>query len=83
MSAAGHKADLVLQWPGMEHVEVVALAETGSDISFARLRHTYRLDRATATFVIVRVEFQPHIGTKDEWTTIWDAPKWSFPATRR
>jgi hypothetical protein len=19
-------------------------------------------------------------GTEDEWTTIWDAPKWSFPA---
>jgi hypothetical protein len=37
LSPLGHKTDLVLQWPGMEH----------------------------------------------EWTTIWDAPKWPFPATRR
>jgi hypothetical protein len=29
--------------------------------------HPTNLDRATATFVIVRVGFQPHIGTKDEW----------------
>jgi len=69
-----HKADLVLQWLGMEHVVVVEQPETGSDISFARLRHTCRPDRATATFVMARVEFQPHIGTKYAWTTIWDAP---------
>ena len=68
--------------PGMitwEKEAKVFQAETGSDISFARLRHIYRLDRGTGSFVIVRVEFTPHIGTKDEWTTIWDAPKWSFP----
>ena len=70
-------------WPGWitwEKGDKVFRAETGSDTSFARLRHIYRVDRGTGSFVIVRVEFTPHIGTKDEWTTIWDAPKWSFPA---
>lgn len=70
-------------WITWEKEARVFQAETGSDISFARLRHTYRLDRYTASFVIVRVEFHPDISTKDEWTTIWDAPKWSFPAKPR
>jgi hypothetical protein len=39
-----HKADLVLQWQGMGMLRFVTHAETGSDISFARLRHTYRLE---------------------------------------
>ena len=32
------------------------------------------------SFVIVRIEFTPHVGNKDGWTTIWEAPKWSFLA---
>jgi hypothetical protein len=54
-------------------------AETGSDTSSARLRYIYRLDRGTGSFVVVRVEFTPHFGLKDGWTTIWDALIWSFP----
>jgi hypothetical protein len=54
-------------------------AETGSDMSPAALRHIYRLDRGTGSFVVVRVEFTPHRGIKDGWTTIWNAPIWSFP----
>ncbi|WP_213290144.1 hypothetical protein [Bradyrhizobium sp. sGM-13] len=67
-------------WITWEKEANIFQAETGSDISFARLRHIYRVDRGTGSFVIVRIEFTPHIGTKDEWTTIWDAPNWSFPA---
>ena len=51
-----------------------------SDMSVAGLRHIYRVDRGIGGFVIVRVEFTPHVGNKDGWTTIWDAPKWLFPA---
>jgi hypothetical protein len=54
-------------------------AESGSDTSLAGLRHIYRLERGTGRFVVVRVEFAPYRGTKDGWTTIWDAPTWSFP----
>jgi hypothetical protein len=54
-------------------------AETGSDISPARIRHTYHVDRDTSNIVVVRVEFTPHGGIKEGWTTIWDAPIWSFP----
>ena len=55
-------------------------AETGSDMQPSpRLRQTYRLDetRGQATFVITRVELQQD--GVDEWTTIWDAPRWSIP----
>lgn len=67
-------------WITWDKEAKVFQAENGSDVSFARLRHIYRLDRWTGSFVIVRVEFTPHVGIKDGWTTIWDAPKWSFPA---
>jgi hypothetical protein len=67
-------------WITWEKEAKIFQAETGSDISPARLRHVYRVDRATGSFVIVRVEFTPHVGITDGWTTIWDAPKWSFPA---
>jgi hypothetical protein len=70
-------------WITWEKGAAVFQAETGSDDSFARVRHTYRLDRGTGSFVIVRVEFTPDRGTKDAWTTIWDAPKWSLPAQPR
>ena len=53
-------------------------AETGSDISRARLRHTYRLGHLATSFVVVRVEYHCNECGKDEWTTIWDAPQWSF-----
>jgi hypothetical protein len=54
-------------------------AVSGSDTTLAGLRHIYRLDRGTGSFVVVRVEFAPYSGTKDGWTTIWNAPTWSFP----
>ncbi|MEH2558543.1 hypothetical protein V1286_006072 [Bradyrhizobium algeriense] len=66
----------VITW---EKEAKVFQAESGSDTSPARLRHIYRLDRGTGSFVVVRVEFTPHGGIKDGWTTIWDAPIWSFP----
>ena len=55
------------------------VAETGSDLRPSpRVRHTYRFD-ANQGFVVVRVELQRDgVG---EWTTIWDAPSWSIPAT--
>jgi hypothetical protein len=53
--------------------------ESGSDTSFAGLRHIYRLERGTGSFVVFRVEFAPYKGSKDGWTTIWDAPTWSLP----
>jgi hypothetical protein len=66
-------------WITRDEEAKVFQAETGSDISFARIRHIYRIDRAgTGHFVIVRVEFHPHAGSKDEWTTIWTAPHWSL-----
>jgi hypothetical protein len=67
-------------WITWEKGATVFQAETGSDDSAARMRHTYRLDRSTGSFAVVRVEFTPDRGTKDGWITIWDAPKWSFPA---
>jgi hypothetical protein len=55
-------------------------AVRGSDISCAEIRHTYRLSRQSSTaFAIVRVEYRRECG-QDEWTTLWDAPTWSFPA---
>lgn len=57
----------------------VFLGVTGSDTSLAGLRHIYRLDRGTGSFVVVRVEFSPYSGSKDGWITIWNAPTWSFP----
>ncbi|MEH2518379.1 hypothetical protein V1279_003952 [Bradyrhizobium sp. AZCC 1610] len=66
----------VITW---EKEAKVFQAQRGSDTSPAGLRHIYRLDRGTGSFVVVRVEFTPHSGVKDGWTTIWDAPIWSFP----
>lgn len=56
----------------------VLQVEVGSDISFAKLRHTYRLGYSAVSFVVVRVEYRCNECGKDEWTTIWDAPQWSF-----
>jgi hypothetical protein len=55
----------------------VFMAVTGSDLlSSPSVRHTYRF-AAPRGFVVVRVEFQRDgLG---EWTTLWDAPDWSFP----
>ena len=66
-------------WITWEKGADVFHAETGSDISPARLRHIYRVDRDSGNFVLIRVEFTPHAGSKDEWITIWDTPQWSFP----
>ena len=59
----------------------VFMAVTGSDLlSSPLLRHTYRFE-APRGFVVVRVEVnQDGVG---EWTTIWDAPDWPFPATTK
>lgn len=54
----------------------VLVAESGSDISFARLRHTYRLGYRATSFVVVRVEYRCSKCGKDEWNTIWEAPHW-------
>lgn len=51
-------------------------AETQSDLMPSpRIRQTYRF--GSRGFAIVRVEAQPD--GPGEWTTIWDAPPWSFP----
>jgi hypothetical protein len=60
-------------------------AVIGSDmLPTIRVRHTYRFDenQVSPTFVIVRVEGQQVPGP-DEWTTIWDAQRWSPPALRK
>jgi hypothetical protein len=57
-------------WITWEKETKIFQAETASDISFVRLRHIYRVDRGTGSFVIVRVEFTSNVGTKDGWTTI-------------
>jgi hypothetical protein len=64
-------------WITWERETGVFQAETGLDVvGSRRIRHTYRV--GANGFVIVRVELQQDgVG---EWTTIWDAPRWSFPA---
>ena len=54
----------------------VLVAESGSDNSFGRLRHTYRLGYLSMSFVVVRVEYRCAECSKDEWKVIWDAPHW-------
>jgi hypothetical protein len=55
----------------------VLVAESGSDNSPERLRHTYRLGYlSTMSFVVVRVEYRCAECSKDEWKGIWDAPHW-------
>jgi hypothetical protein len=56
--------------------------EAGSDASWARLRHIYRVEPGTGSFAVVRVEFNPDVSGKDAWITIWDAPDWPFPPKR-
>jgi hypothetical protein len=56
------------------------LAITGSDTDLRRIRHTYRFDDYRG-FVIVRVEFQQD--RISEWTALWDATSWSFPAASK
>jgi len=54
----------------------------GSDLlPTTRVRHTYRFDETlgSSPFVIVRVEVQ-HVPGPDEWTSIWEAKRWSFAA---
>jgi hypothetical protein len=65
-------------WNTFENETGAFLAETGSDLRPSpRVRHTYRFD-ANQGFIVVRVELrQDGVG---EWTTLWDAPLWSFPA---
>ena len=59
----------------------VFMAVTGSDLlPSPSVRHTYRF-AAPRGFVVVRVEFQQD--GLSEWTTLWDAPDWSFPATTK
>jgi hypothetical protein len=54
-------------------------AETGSDLCGSPgVRHTYRF--GSSGFVVIRVEVKPDSCGQGEWTTIWDAPRWSFPA---
>jgi hypothetical protein len=45
------------------------------------IRHTYRFseDQGSTAFVLVRVEVQ-RIPGPDEWVSMWDAPRWSFPS---
>jgi hypothetical protein len=66
-------------WITQEKETNVFQAVTGSDfMPSERIRHTYRFDGFPMGFVIVRVDVsQDRVG---EWTTIWDAPRWSFPA---
>ena len=54
----------------------VLVAESGSDNSLARVRHTYRPGYLSTSFVIVCVEYRCSECGKDEWNTIWDAPHW-------
>jgi hypothetical protein len=54
----------------------------GSDLlPTTRVRHTYRFDETlgNSPFVIVRVEVQ-NVPGPDEWTSIWEAKRWAFPA---
>jgi hypothetical protein len=57
-------------------------AETSSDLmcSSPPVRHTYRLGqtRSRASFVVVRVEVQKDECGQGQWTTIWEAPRWSL-----
>jgi hypothetical protein len=50
-------------------------AERGSDTNPAVVRHVYRFDNLG--FVVTRIELKKGYGA--EWTTIWEAPPWSFP----
>jgi hypothetical protein len=50
-------------------------AERGSDTNPAVVRHVYRFDYLG--FVVTRIELKKGYGA--EWTTIWEAPPWSFP----
>jgi hypothetical protein len=53
----------------------------GSDqLPTLAIRHTYRFSTGfgSPAFIVVHVEVQ-QIPGPNEWTTIWDAPRWSFP----
>ncbi|MBR1125279.1 hypothetical protein JQ628_27420 [Bradyrhizobium lablabi] len=75
----GFRATATPGWITWDKEAKVFQAETGSDISVAGLRHFYRIDPGLGRFVLVRVEYNPHTGNKNEWTTIWEASDWSFP----
>jgi hypothetical protein len=44
-------------------------------------RHTYRFNEYRG-FVVIRVEVKRVPGL-DEWTTIWEAPRWSLPEVKQ
>jgi hypothetical protein len=55
-------------------------AVLGSDTHPALVRHTYRFDQNWG-FVVVRVEVRR--GPLDEWTRIWEAPRWILPEIKQ
>lgn len=52
----------------------------GTDVPHISTRHTYRFN--DWGFVVLRLEIQPVPGP-DEWTTIWEAPRWTVPDVKQ
>jgi len=54
-------------------------AEARSDLcSDPGVRHSYRF--AGSGFIVIRVEVTPDSCVQGGWSTIWESPRWSFPA---
>ena len=45
------------------------------------VRHTYQFNEYWG-FVVIRVEVKGMPG-HDEWTAIWEAPRWSLPEVKQ
>jgi hypothetical protein len=69
-------------WITWEKDASIFQAITGSDMLPSwDTRHTYRFNEYWG-FVVIRVEVK-RIPGLDEWTTIWDAPRWSLPEVKQ
>lgn len=69
-------------WLTREKETSIFQAVTGSDMKPSwDVRHTYQFNGAW-DFVVIRVEVKGMPG-HDEWTTIWEAPRWTLPEVKQ
>jgi hypothetical protein len=69
-------------WLTREKETSIFEAETTSDMKPSwDLRHTYQFN-GSWDFVVIRVEVKGMHG-HDKWTTIWEAPGWTFPEVKQ
>jgi hypothetical protein len=69
-------------WITREKETSIFQAVTGSDMKPSwDVRHTYQFNEHWG-FVVIRVEVKGMPG-HDEWTAIWEAPRWSLPEVKQ